>query len=139
MIMTTVRMDSTHNFSKAKRLWKDPLTRYVAKKNIVHCLRYLEYGNQLIYTGKIYDFTAGNQYWKAVFEKESDNWKDFETEFWPHVKELTDKLQARLPIIEMEFVANQSQTVQYLQKYGAAQLERVRHILVDNAHLRNSQ
>jgi hypothetical protein len=76
-------MDAFHNWQKAKRLWyqkkistfsqkKNPFSIRregdipKSKKNIAHGLRYLNYGFQLIKTGKIYDLTEPNTWWKEV-------------------------------------------------------------------------
>jgi predicted nucleotidyltransferase len=67
-----ISLDVQHNFSKAKRLWKNPKTMLVAKKNLLHCKRWIEYGKQIGEKGIIFDFSAEerirfNEVWFFVF------------------------------------------------------------------------
>lgn len=53
-----INLDVQHNFTKAKRLWKNPSTQLIAKKNLLHAKRWLEYGRQIAEHGKIIDFVS---------------------------------------------------------------------------------
>ena len=58
--------DGSHNLAKAKRLFNQGEQK-IAKKNLVHGLRYLNFGQQLVKTGKIIDLTGNvNETWKEV-------------------------------------------------------------------------
>jgi hypothetical protein len=104
-IRQSVQMDSTHNFAKAKRLWRLG-DFYTAKKNIVHGIRYLNYSLQLLGPkGSIYDFTAGNEYWSEVMalpepgsgdtngKENSSLWRAIDARFAPIYKDLTEKMK----------------------------------------------
>lgn len=50
-----------------------------AKKNIVHAMRWLHFGLQIIENNKIVDYTDGNQHWDFVSflrerRKEREEW-----------------------------------------------------------------
>lgn len=113
-IRQSVQMDSTHNFAKAKRLWRQG-DYYTAKKNIVHGIRYLNYSLQLLGgEGRIYDFTVGNEYWaevQALVEPTADEakdstvvqklWKSIDERFAPIYDDLTLKMK-RFCDVEVE-------------------------------------
>jgi hypothetical protein len=99
-------MDSTHNFAKAKRLWRLG-DFYTAKKNIIHGIRYLNYSIQLLGPDEaITDFTVGNEYWDEIMNspepteaQKSDTllvqqlWKHLDVRFAPIYKKLTDRMK----------------------------------------------
>jgi hypothetical protein len=59
-----VKADALHNYTKAKRLWSTD--QYVAKKNVLHGLRYLEFALQLATKGRVIDFTAATDVWPSI-------------------------------------------------------------------------
>lgn len=59
-------MDSSHNFAKAKRLWTNDGDFRKSKKNVIHGLRWLYFTSQVLKTGTISDYTAGNKEWQEV-------------------------------------------------------------------------
>lgn len=101
----SVQMDSTHNFAKARRLWKLG-DFYTSKKNIVHGLRYLHYALQLLGPdSKITDFTKGNEYWYEILDMEEPTqeeintdksrqlWNLIEKRFYPLYQSLTIEMK----------------------------------------------
>lgn len=95
----SIQMDSTHNAAKAKRLWRE-LDFYTAKKNVLHGIRYLRYAIEVLETGAITDFTAGNEYFNDIMNweepsgensesKKFELWRALEAKYSPLYTELT--------------------------------------------------
>jgi hypothetical protein len=102
-LQKSVRMDSTHNYAKAKRLWKSDI--YVARKNLVHGIRYLRYCLQLLESGAITDFSAGNEVWAEIMNNPSVDWKEYEAKYEPIYNELTARLKSyQAPVDDVEDV-----------------------------------
>ena len=72
-LKTSALQDASHNWAKAKRLCTQESLRNikVSKKNIVHGIRYLNLVLQICKTGSVYDFTAGNDVWRELFDESS--------------------------------------------------------------------
>lgn len=74
------KLDANHNFLKAKRLWKEGKFR-VAKKNLVHGVRYFEFANQLL-AGQPPKFEGelANSLWREIDQGEW-SWEELERKF----------------------------------------------------------
>jgi hypothetical protein len=57
--------DAQHNWKKAARLWREGDIAK-GKKNLVHSIRYLRFGLQIVHNGRVVDYSAGNDTWSLV-------------------------------------------------------------------------
>lgn len=62
----SVVRDSSQTWTKSKLVWKEDQRK--SKKNIVHSIRYLLYGIQLIEHGQIVDYAAGNSVFYEIMD-----------------------------------------------------------------------
>eukprot|EP01122_Echinamoeba_exundans_P007208 TRINITY_DN2159_c0_g1_i1.p1 TRINITY_DN2159_c0_g1~~TRINITY_DN2159_c0_g1_i1.p1 ORF type:complete len:660 (-),score=80.47 TRINITY_DN2159_c0_g1_i1:104-1909(-) len=108
-LQRTVRMDSSHNYNKARRLFREG-DIYTAKKNFVHGLRYLLFALQLIKYDRIVDFTEGNKYWKMIMDETSTDLAHYEATLEPIYNELTMQLKSFEPSAEL-VALNQSEAL----------------------------
>src|SRR5688572_20030173 len=58
-------LDVDHNWAKAKAMWTKGDYR-LSKKNILHTLRWLHWGLQLLQRREIFDLQETNKYWPEV-------------------------------------------------------------------------
>lgn len=102
-IRQSIQMDSTHNAAKAKRLWRET-DFYTAKKNVLHGIRYLSYAIELLETGSIINFEAGNEYFDDIMNWEEPSgensndrkfelWRALEQKYSPMYTEMTTKIR----------------------------------------------
>ena len=59
-----------------------------ARKVLLHCIRYLNLGNQIKDTGMIRDYTAANEFRAVVLECYSTEWKDLMSTVGPVIEQL---------------------------------------------------
>jgi predicted nucleotidyltransferase len=77
-------------FRKAKRLF--PVNKLKSKKNIVHGLRYLTFGNQIVRNDRIIDYSCANKYYYEILENNHETWEQYQNEYMI----LYDQLQEEL-------------------------------------------
>eukprot|EP01124_Arcella_intermedia_P006836 TRINITY_DN14131_c0_g1_i1.p1 TRINITY_DN14131_c0_g1~~TRINITY_DN14131_c0_g1_i1.p1 ORF type:complete len:651 (-),score=166.09 TRINITY_DN14131_c0_g1_i1:9-1961(-) len=116
-----ILMDSSHNFAKAKRLWMEG-DHKKAKKNIVHGLRWLMFGEQIIETGRIEDFTLGNNYWNEVTQDPAKEWGHYEAKFRPLYKTMMHKIRHEESKNLFEPSKDKNPLIYYIKKFGVESL-----------------
>lgn len=91
--------------AQGKRVWKEG-DLHKGKKNVVHAMRWLEYGIEIAMTGKVESFHKGNEYWEQVcyshkvscaqtlqiYGKEDITWEEIEGYIKPLYSALAQKL-----------------------------------------------
>lgn len=63
-----------------------------ALKSLFHSLRILVFGNQIIESGKIIDFSAANMYWDEIKVSEDFRWNFYKEKYLPLKKDLENIL-----------------------------------------------
>jgi len=122
-------LDSKHNFQKAKRSWKEG-DIYKAKKNIVHGIRYLQFGIQLLERGAIYDLEAANTTWEEVKAETNQSWSFYEAKYKPVYEKLVQTMNLLAKPLQLQAKkqyekANRSlKTLEYIEKFGLDALTR---------------
>jgi hypothetical protein len=100
-------LDATDHMDKSKQLWLRKKNYLVAKKNIVHAIRLLNYAEQLLTQGCVHDFTQGNDYWQIfivdenaipIYEVPTNEWEEYEVPRKRHVDMMMEELTKIRPI-----------------------------------------
>ena len=139
-----VLLDSEHNLSKAKGLFKNKfqgpeVTK--GKKNVIHGIRYLYYGIQLMLTDKIYDPCEGNEYWWKIMQMTSLEWHDYLKEYKPIYDKLTNSFKNLVKPKALIFTVGETgqpqgqlEVLKYAQKFGVYALTRELNIYLTIQH-----
>jgi len=82
----------------AKLLWQNNKDFKKSKKNIFHSIRYTIFGIQIAETGKIYDYSAANQYFYQLMADQATEWNEINTVYCKGIsRSLHHQLDALLP------------------------------------------
>lgn len=97
----TLRRATLHeiNFSqkKALRLWKRGEV-YAGKKNLISGIRFLQLGIQLAQKRRMTDFTLANNHLRDIMESPSQEWPQFEAQYFPIYQALLGDLLACMQV-----------------------------------------
>jgi predicted nucleotidyltransferase len=72
------------NFSKNKKF---------SLKYVAHCFRKLMFAVQIWKNKKMIDYTAGNDYYKELFNQEYESWKEIESKFYQDFSDLVHSMK----------------------------------------------
>lgn len=76
--------------SKSKRLFK--FDKKKSLKNIVHGIRYLLFGIQIIEKGKIYNYSEANDYFNEILKLNFSRWEEYYSVYKPTYEKLKAKI-----------------------------------------------
>lgn len=133
----SIQMDSTHNAAKAKRLWRE-LDFYTAKKNVLHGIRYLNYAIQVLETGSINDFKAGNEFFRDIMNWEEPSGENSESKKFEHWRALEGKyspLYTELTTYVREFCQKSVDTAMSWEKRWIATHFKINEKVASTYHL----
>lgn len=88
-----VKFQSSESWAIAKSRIQDEDDVYRAKKSLFHSLRILDYGVQIVETGRINNFQSMNDVYDKIFSMELNSWEDIKNEFFVYKIELEKKLE----------------------------------------------
>eukprot|EP01080_Neovahlkampfia_damariscottae_P005453 gene5453-9266_t len=111
---------------KSERYFKN--NKRISLKNMIHAIRYLLFGNQIIENRKIVDYTVANEYQKKIFELSFDTWKEYYDEFSKILQQVEEKFNKNVNeyFKEIEFYdkkpKNSLSTLEYLKNHTLDEL-----------------
>eukprot|EP01129_Flabellula_baltica_P005859 TRINITY_DN2147_c0_g1_i3.p1 TRINITY_DN2147_c0_g1~~TRINITY_DN2147_c0_g1_i3.p1 ORF type:complete len:273 (+),score=48.79 TRINITY_DN2147_c0_g1_i3:306-1124(+) len=122
-LQKAVITDASHNFVKAKRLWHQEGDYDKSKKNVVHGLRWLYFGLQVLRDGLVTDYTEGNAEWFEIKDCVESDWDYYEKKYRPIYKDLLHKVKHIVIKKPFERV-HDFQFLDYIDNYGIESLMR---------------
>jgi hypothetical protein len=117
-------LEAYAHLHKSSTLWKSLENYLVSKKNIVHAIRVLQYANQIIERGEVYNFESANEYWTLLVhghvEEKQENWDHYEQVYKPIIFGMIEDLKLYNPVRSN----CQPFLPRYLEKFGQDSLVR---------------
>eukprot|EP01080_Neovahlkampfia_damariscottae_P006610 gene6610-10773_t len=126
-----------HKFLAEKKLCINKSERYfsqdkrISLKNIIHSIRYLMFGIQILENGKIIDFTCANEFYKKIFSLKYEKWDEYYEEMKDYLVTIELEFKTKIKDVKKEIEnynqfpkdsSSISSTILFLQKHGIEKL-----------------
>jgi hypothetical protein len=102
----SVAAESDKHFRMAKRRWKKEADHRTGKKMLIHTLRGLLFGIQIVQHERITDYTAANELYHEIMAQQDDDWNFYETKYKQQYHSLRDHF-VKILLKDKMMVANQ--------------------------------
>jgi hypothetical protein len=115
----SVAAESDKHFRMAKRKWKKEENHRTGKKMLIHTIRGLQFGIQIVQHERIIDYKCANELYHEIMSRTDDDWNVYEQAYKPQYHELRDHFIKILlkdkMMIANKHVENVFNIVQYLE------------------------
>lgn len=133
LLLSVYKEASRHFHGRAQKYWKsDP---HKSKKFIIHAIRDLLFGMQIVEFGKIVDYTAANRYFREILSENQTEWNYYRDKYEPLYEQLLKAFSDAIEPPAYKKIEGELDTIQFVKQYGLDVLEKyfsVKHVKLGN-------